>query len=90
MSVLHEQAIQMVGGLSEDNVRFLIDFIQRFMPPVISPDKAESKMGNARDEESFMQEMEEMRLKAKDYFPTDFDPGKVWEEAVKSKYGSFD
>ena len=33
MSKLQEQAVQMIGVLSDDNVKFLIDFMQRFMIP---------------------------------------------------------
>lgn len=32
MSVLQEQAVQMIRGLSDDNVSFLIEVIQRLMP----------------------------------------------------------
>lgn len=32
MSVLQEQAVQMISGLSDDNVRFLIEIIHRLMP----------------------------------------------------------
>ena len=31
MSLLQEQAVQMIHGLSDDNVRFLIEIIQRLM-----------------------------------------------------------
>lgn len=33
MSTLQEQAVQMIGVLSDDNVKFLIDFMQKFMMP---------------------------------------------------------
>ena len=32
MSTLQEQAVQMICGLSDDNVSFLIEIIQRLMP----------------------------------------------------------
>ena len=32
MSGLQEQAVQMIGSLSDDNVSFLIEIIQRLMP----------------------------------------------------------
>lgn len=35
-----------------------------------------------------MQEMEDMRLKAKAYFPSDFNSDEIWEEAMDWKYGS--
>ena len=33
MSVLQEQVIQQVGNLSDDNLQFLLDMINRFMLP---------------------------------------------------------
>ena len=32
MSILQEQAVQMISNLSDDNVSFLIEIIQRLMP----------------------------------------------------------
>ena len=32
MSGLQEQAVQMIGSLSDENVSFLIEIIQRLMP----------------------------------------------------------
>lgn len=76
----------MIHGLSDDNVRVLIDFMQRFMP---SKERAENP-AQAMERASVMQEMETMRKKAKAYFPADFDPQKVWEEAMNEKYGDSD
>ena len=33
MSILRKQVIQSLNGLSEDNLQFLLDLIQRFMKP---------------------------------------------------------
>lgn len=33
MSALQKEAIQMINGLSDDNLSYLIDFIKRFMLP---------------------------------------------------------
>ena len=33
MLTLQEQVVQKVSGLSEDNLRFLLDMIERFMQP---------------------------------------------------------
>ena len=33
MSVLQRQVVQSLNGLSDDNLRFLLDMIQRFMKP---------------------------------------------------------
>lgn len=89
MSILQEQAVQMIGRLSDDNVGFLIDIMQRFMMPKDREVNAVQAM-NTLDSANFMQEIEAMRMKAKSYFPRDFDSEKVWEEAVDQKYGSLD
>ena len=39
MSILQSQVIQSLDGLSDDNLQFLLDMIQRFM----KPDKFEEK-----------------------------------------------
>ena len=41
MSVLQEQVIQQVGNLSDDNLQFLLDMINRFMLPdkIVNTDK---------------------------------------------------
>lgn len=36
MSTLQRQVIQSLNGLSDDNLRFLLDMIQRFMRPMES------------------------------------------------------
>ncbi|MCM1090989.1 MAG: hypothetical protein NC092_11705 [Butyrivibrio sp.] len=33
MSALQEQVVQKIGGLSEDNLQFLLEMIDRFMQP---------------------------------------------------------
>lgn len=86
MSMLQDQAVQMINGLSDENVRILIDFMQRFKPS----NNRVSDTIQPGDEPDFMQEMETMRIQAKAYFPADFDPQKVWEEAIDEKYGDFD
>ena len=36
MSTLRKQVIQSLNGLSDDNLKFLLDMIQRFMKPTES------------------------------------------------------
>ena len=74
LSVLQEQAVQMIGRLSDDNVSFLIEIIQRLMPqkapvndkPFISP--AESMRAFDR--------LNEARMEIGQYLPEDFDTRK--------------
>ena len=35
MSVLQEQVVQKISGLSEDNLQFLLEMIDRFMQPEV-------------------------------------------------------
>ena len=39
MSTLQKQVIQSLNGLSDDNLRFLLDMIQRFMKPAEAEEK---------------------------------------------------
>lgn len=39
MSVLQEQLVQKISGLSEDNLQFLLEMIDRFMQPEIGEKK---------------------------------------------------
>lgn len=84
---MQEQAVQMINDLSDENVKYLIDFMQRFMMPK-SDREREIPIVQTPGEGDFMQEMEDMRLKAKAYFPSDFNSDEIWEEAMDWKYGS--
>lgn len=86
---IQEQAVQMIHDLSDDNVAFLVDFMKRFMLPEEAKRKNASVV-SPREHADYMQEMEDMRIRAKAYFPSDFDAKKVWEEAMDKKYGSAD
>lgn len=91
MSALQEQAMQMIGRLSDDNVVFLIDFMQRFMMPKRQDTlPAQTTDQTETEHVNLMQELEMMRIKAKTYFPATFHAEKIWEEAVEEKYGSID
>ncbi len=71
MSALQEQAVSMIGKLSDDNVSFLIEIMNRFMNvPVPDSDK---KTASKVSHKIFMDDMETMRKKAKGLFPADFD-----------------
>lgn len=74
MSTLQEQAVQMICGLSDDNVRFLIEIIQRLMP---EQRRSEDEKINA------FHRLDAARTEIKQYLPDDFDPDKELEEARK-------
>ncbi len=87
MSVLQERAVQMIGCLSDDNVSFLIEIIQRLMPqktPVddkLSQPPAESMRAFDR--------LNEARMEIRQYLPEGFDPDRELEEALAERYESF-
>lgn len=79
MSGLQEQAVQMISGLSDDNVSFLIEIIQRLMP------------GRKENTDAGMQAFYRLDAAREDisrYLPEDFDPEKELEEARAERYGS--
>ena len=56
---LQEQVVQKVGGLSEDNLRFLLEMIERFMQPDVVKDKATditSRIGIAKGQDLYDEE----------------------------------
>lgn len=63
MSALQEQAVQLIGNLSDDNVSFLIEIIHRLMPE------------RGMDVEGGMQafhRLEAARTEISQYLPEDF------------------
>ena len=48
MSILQKQVIQSLNGLSEDNLQFLLDMIQRFMQPNEIEENKSDKSGIVR------------------------------------------
>lgn len=88
MSILQEQAVQMISELSDDNVSFLIEVIQRLMPretylrDIEETDNKESMQA--------LQRLEMARKEILQYIPKEFDPDKELEEARSERYGSID
>lgn len=79
MSGLQEQAVQMISNLSDDNVSFLIEIIQRLMPG-----KAENTDAGMRA----FHRLDAARDTIIQYLPEDFDPDQELEEARAERYGS--
>lgn len=71
MSTLQEQAVQMICGLSDDNVRFLIEIIQRLM---IEQCRNEDEKIHA------FHRLDAARTEIKQYLPDGFDSDKELEE----------
>ena len=89
MTMLQEQAVRMIQDMSDDNVGFLLEVIQRLIPKktytsVIYPSqRPDEKM-------QVFKELVATRNEAKKYLPDDFDPDVELEAARKERYGSID
>lgn len=89
MTLLQEQAVEMIQDLSDDNVVFLIEVIQRLMPQKTYTSVAYSSQKVDKKMQAF-KELVATRNEAKKYLPDDFNPELELEEARKEKYGSID
>ena len=81
MSGLQEQAVRMIGRLSDDNVSFLIEIIRRLMPD-------EGK--NTDESMQAFNRLDAAREVIREYLPENFDPDKELEEARAERYGNTD
>ena len=88
MSELQQQALHLISGLSDDNVRFLIEIIQRLMPQKTQIADTHS-ITESVGVQAF-QRLDAARRDIKQYLPKDFDPEKELEEARAERYGSID
>ena len=82
MSELHQKAVRLISGLSDDNISFLIEIIQRLMPQETCTEDNESTRLQA------FQRLDAARAELKQYLPDDFEPEKELEDARDEKYGS--
>lgn len=88
MSSLQEQAVQMIHDLSDDNVSFLIEIIQRLMPENL--EKETVRILSSDEGVQAFHRLDEARMEIWNYLPEDFEPDKELEEAHKERYGSID
>lgn len=90
MSILQEQAVRMISDLSDDNISFLIEIIQRLMPQK-SQNQVPGALKNFVNDTEGMKafdRLEAARAEIHQYLPDDFDPDKELEEARAERYGS--
>lgn len=79
MSELQQQAVRLISGLSDNNISFLIEIIQRLMPQetfAVDTHCVDGSMGIQA-----FRSLDAARLDIKQYFPDGFDPEKELEEA---------
>lgn len=81
MSELQMQAVQLIRGLSDDDISFLIEIIQRLMPQESVPHVAESSEMQA------FRRLDAARAEIREYLSDDFDPERELEEARAERYG---
>lgn len=85
MSQLQEQAVQMIQNLSDDNIEFLIEIIQRLMLPKINPETIQLP---SNDPMQAFHRLNTARAEIRQYLPDDFDPDKELEMARAERYDS--
>ena len=88
MSELQQQAFRLISGLSDDNVSFLIEIIQRLMPQKTQVADTHS-VTDSVGVQAFKR-LDAARTDIKQYLPKDFSPEKELEEARAERYGSID
>ena len=92
MTMLQEKAVQMIQNMSDENVGFLIEIIQRLIPQKKHIEiiyQSQSVDPNKEKMQAF-QELVDTRNDVKKYLPDDFDPDAELEAARKEKYGCID
>lgn len=86
MTMLQKQAVQLIQNMSDDNLSFLIEIIQRlissraYTKPAASPANPSEKM-------QAFKELAASRKEIQKYIPEDFDPEAELEAFRKERYG---
>lgn len=79
----------MIHDLSDDNVSFLIEIIQKLMPKNSNIEPIPSSLSNDDGIQAY-QRLNKARKEIWNYLPKEFDPDKELEEARQERYGSTD
>jgi len=80
----------MINGLSDDNVSFLIEIINRLMPQNDKVDADAIRMEDGTRRMRAFQRLDAARSEIRQYLPDDFDPERELEEVRVERYGSLD
>ena len=88
MSELQQKAVRMINDLSDDNISFLIEIINRLMPQ--SGEVCTVTMPTAKEDRKIQafKRLDAARAEISQYLPDDFDPERELEEARAERYGS--
>lgn len=88
MSTLQEQAVNLICNMSDDNIKFLIEIIQRLIP-----ERRQTWVQVSHTDEAAWESFQRLhaaRTEIKQYLLDDFDPEKGLEEARVERYGGID
>lgn len=84
MTRLQEQAIEMIDGLSDDDVQFLIEVMRRLTAQ--TKDREAEHRPTQKERERAFQSLDAARIEIRKYFPADFDPDRELKEARYGRY----
>lgn len=87
MSELQQQAFRLINELSDDNVSFLIEIIQRLMPQKTQAADIQPPVTECMELQAFKR-LDAARVDIRQYLPKDFNPARELEEAKAERYGS--
>jgi len=90
MSELQQEAVRMISKLSDDNVSFLIEIINRLMTGSEKCNETVTPFGEADRAIEAFRRLDIARSEIRQYLPDDFEPEKELEEARAERYGCLD
>lgn len=80
----------MISKLSDDNVSFLIEIINRLMPRGKKSSEEVTPLSEADRAIEAFRRLDIARSEIRQYLPDDFEPEKELEEARAERYGCLD
>lgn len=86
MSILQRQVIQSLNGLSDDNLRFLLEIIQRFMKPSENKEENVDKLVMNKNIIRRIGSLEGQDLIDADYDIDECDKGDSWYNGCDWQY----
>ena len=87
MTILQEQAVQLIQDMSDDNVDFLIEIIHRLLPQK-SDDNITYPSQKSNEKILAFNELIASQKEAKKYLSDNFNPDVELEAALMGRYGN--
>lgn len=88
MSDLQQEAVHLISNLSDDNISFLIEVINRLMPQGAKSFAVAAPTSSGDEKMRAFKRLDAARTEIGQYLPEDFDPDRELEEARAERYGS--